>query len=125
MKYFFYAAGAVILLILTLTAINFVTKPAALANKTFQTDNIIFNYERFYDVSAAYDSRTAQITQFKSDLAAATNPDEQGRIKMELGAVQQTCRDLATQYNADSQKINREIFKSNDLPERLDLVACN
>lgn len=100
------------------------TAPSRVINKTLQTDNIIFNYERFFDVSANFTSRVAQIKQYKDFLATETEQSEKVRLRTEMAAMQQSCRELATKYNADSQKMNRSLFKDKDLPYTLNTSEC-
>lgn len=101
-----------------------VTAPSRVINKTLQTDNIIFNYERFFDVNANFTSRIAQIKQYKEFLATETDPSEKIRLRTEMAAMQQSCRELTTKYNADSQKMNRSLFKDKDLPYTLNTTEC-
>jgi len=98
--------------------------PSRVINKTLQTDNIIFNYERFFDVNANFTSRVAQVKQYKDFLATETDPSEKVRLRTEMAAMQQSCRELATKYNADSQKMNRSLFKDKDLPYTLNTTDC-
>ena len=100
------------------------TAPSRVINKTLQTDNIIFNYERFFDVNASFTSRSAQVKQYKEFLATETDPREKIRLRTEMAAMQQSCRELATKYNADSQKMNRSVFKDSDLPYTLNIAEC-
>ena len=100
------------------------TAPSRVVNKTLQTDNIIFNYERFFDVNANFTSRVAQVKQYKEFLATETDPSEKIRLRTEMAAMQQSCRELATKYNADSQKMNRSLFKDKDLPYTLNISEC-
>lgn len=100
------------------------TAPGRVINKTLQTDNIIFNYERFFDVNAQYTSRVAQINEYKPVLAGEADPAEKARLRTELSAMKQSCRELANGYNADAQKLNRSLFRDNKLPEQLDVTAC-
>lgn len=100
------------------------TAPGRVINKTLQTDNIIFNYERFFDVNANYTARVAQIDEYKPVLAGETDPAEKARLRTELSAMKQSCRELANGYNADAQKLNRSLFRDSKLPEQLDVTAC-
>lgn len=100
------------------------TAPGRVINKTLQTDNIIFNYERFFDVNANYTARVAQIKEHKPILEAETDAAEKTRLRVELSAMKQSCRELANGYNADAQKLNRSLFRDNKLPEQLDVTAC-
>lgn len=107
------------------TAVTTATAPSRVINKTLETNNIIFNYEAFFDLKQKYDVRTVQIVDKQATLARATDPFEVSRLQTELDALKYACRDLATRYNSDSVKINRGIFKSNDLPHTLDMTNCS
>lgn len=100
------------------------TAPAKIISRTMDPANIIHNYEWFYDVNAQYQARTAQIASYAGEVGAATDTGERARLRTEVGAMQQSCRDLATQYNANSQKMNREIFKGWSLPGELEIATC-
>ena len=101
-----------------------VTAPSRVINKTLQTDNIITKYEWYYDNKAAYDARLAQVQQFATLFAGETDKGEKRRLRIELSAMQQTCRELAQQYNVNSQKMNQKIFKGWSLPATLSAAAC-
>lgn len=101
------------------------TAPGRVIQKTMETDNIVFNYERFYDVSANYDARLGQVKETAAAIKLEQDPAEKQRMRVELSAQRASCRALASAYNADSQKINRSIFKSNGLPAELSLEDCN
>lgn len=97
------------------------------ANQTLQADNIIFNYEMFYDVSEQFKARTADIATHDELVATAKAEDDKvelRRLRMEFAALKSVCRQMASSYNADSQKINRRIFKDNNLPHTLNLSDC-
>lgn len=98
--------------------------PSRVINRTLQTENIIFNYERFFDVNASFTSRVAQVNQYKDFLASETDPTEKINLRTEMAAMQQSCRELATSYNADSQKMNRSLFRDSDLPYTLNISEC-
>lgn len=99
------------------------TAPGRVVTKTLQTDNIIQNYEWFYDVNAQFESRLGQIKAHSKLLANADNK-EKSMLAIELSTMQQSCRDLATKYNANSQKMNTAVFKSNNLPPTLSTTDC-
>lgn len=101
-----------------------VTAPSRVVNKTLQTNNIIFNYERFFDMNANFTSRVAQIKQYKEFFDTETNSVEKINLRTEMAAMQQSCRELATKYNADSEKLNRSLFKDKDLPYTLNIAEC-
>jgi hypothetical protein len=101
-----------------------VSAPGRVVNKTLQTNNIVFNYERFFDINANFITRVAQVKQYKEFLASETDSVEKINLRTELAAIQQSCRELATKYNADSQKMNRSLFKDKDLPYTLSISSC-
>ena len=101
------------------------TAPGRVINKTLETNNIIQSYEWFYDVNAAYIARLNQVNQYKTMMSEESDRDERYRLRTELAAMQQTCRDLATKYNANSEKVNKSIFKGWSLPEALSHTNCN
>ena len=100
------------------------TAPGRVVNKTLGTDNIISSYEWFYDTNAQFDSRRGQIKAHAALTTAEEDAKERARLNIELGAIRQSCRDLATKYNANSEKANKSIFKSHGLPELLKLNDC-
>ncbi len=100
------------------------TAPSRVITKTMQTENIIQSYEWFYDVNAAYDSRVSQIQTHRGIMGEETDKAERRHLRIELGAMEQTCRDLATKYNANSQKMNKQIFKGWTLPDILNMQSC-
>lgn len=100
------------------------TAPGSVINKTLQTDNIIHNYEWFFDVNAQFNARRGQIATHSKMLAAEKDAAERSRLNIELAAMRQSCRDLATKYTANSDKANRSLFKSRGLPETLSINDC-
>lgn len=100
------------------------TAPARVVSRTMQTDNIINNYEWFHDVNAQYKTRRAQISEFQKRIDGEQDAREKSRLNMELSAMRQTCRDLATRYNANAIKSNRSIFMGKEAPESLNMEGC-
>jgi hypothetical protein len=104
--------------------INIASQPARIVSKTLDADNVINNYEWFHDANANYVTRSAQVSQFKKLLAAETDAVEKTRLRIDMAAMQSSCRDLANKYNANSAKANRGIFRGTSLPENLNSGAC-
>lgn len=100
------------------------TAPGRVVKKTLDTNNIIQSYEWFYDVNAAFNARVNQVKQFKSLFNNEPDSSEKNRLRIELTAIQQTCRELATKYNANSEKMNKSIFKGWSLPKKLLINNC-
>lgn len=106
------------------TASTVASAPGRVIQKTLETNNIIQSYEWYYDTNAAYDARLGQVRQFKNLFSTETDKEEKTRIRIEMAAMQQTCRSLAAKYNANSRKMNKSIFKGWDLPELLNINNC-
>lgn len=107
------------------TATTVATAPGRVINRTLETDNIINNYEWFHDANAAYKTRVSQIQDFRSMLKETSNEQEKNRIRTDVAAIRQSCRDLATKYNANATKSNRSIFMGRETPETLSMEACD
>ena len=100
------------------------TAPGRVISKTLETNNILTNYEMFHDESQNFSARVAQLTEQRGFLDKEADPAERSRLRMELAAQQQSCRELAADYNANSQKLNRSLFKDRGLPAALDAGQC-
>jgi hypothetical protein len=101
-----------------------VSAPGRVITKTLETNNIVYNYEYFYDVNASDQSRAGQIKQYKVFADEESDPVEKVRLRTEQGAMQQSCRELVAEYNANSAKANRSIFKGGNLPTQLEPQTC-
>jgi len=105
---------------------NVAKAPAEIINKTINADNILHNYEWFYDYNAQYNSRIGQIQSQQTLMMYGALPvAERQRMIIDIQGMKHSCRELATQYNANSKKLNRSLFKSNSLPYELSMEACN
>lgn len=98
--------------------------PANVARETLRTHNIINNYEWFHDAAGQFTARTRQVAERRGWLEAETNVAEKIRLRTELGAISQACRDLVAQYNANATKSNRSLFMGRDVPINLDAGLC-
>jgi hypothetical protein len=105
------------------TAADVATAPARVVSDSVRTGNIVGNYEAFFDLKAGYDSRLVQVKSLKTQLSTETGEDRR-YTQIDLQGAQQSCRDAALKYNADSQKLNRGAFKSAGLPSTLDVTSC-
>lgn len=105
------------------TVASVATAPGRVVSKTLETGNVIASYERFRDLNAVFTARVAQVRQEKTFLEAETDPVERRRLRVEMAAVQQSCRDIAARYAADASKMNRAIFRA-DAPESLNPTLC-
>ena len=100
------------------------TAPGRVVNRTMTTDNIITSYEWFYDADGSFKARAAQVAATKALLAGETDADEIRRLKVELAGQQQSCREIATDYNARSAETNHAIFKGREAPISLSISDC-
>lgn len=126
---------AVVLGTVAIVAIKIFLFPVAVMNtaansakgvidKTLDSSNVIHKYEWFHDVNASRDARLGQIKAHHTLLADEADKKERSRLNMEVAAMQQSCRDLSTQYNANSEKVNVSIFKGSSLPASLNINDC-
>jgi len=101
-----------------------VTAPSRVITKTLQTDNIIQNYEWFFDVHAGFISKEAQVRQYSEMYSTESDASEKRKLRIEMTAIQNVCRSLVTKYNANSEKMNTSVFKGWDLPSKLNINNC-
>lgn len=107
------------------TAATVATAPGRVVTKTLQTDNIIASYEFFHDANNQFIARVGQVKAFKKISADPTTDSmEKNRLRIELAAIQQSCRDLAGKYNSNSAKVNKSIFRGGSAPETLNIAEC-
>lgn len=147
MKNYLKTWWAVLLLVLAVGGIVFaisvgalVTKPATSAvstasgviDKTLNADNALFNYENFHDLYRKTEQQVANIRSSQQAIDrlketygadAAIWPKD---VRSELAHLTQTLdghkmqyERLVSEYNANSSKINRSLFKGTSLPSEL------
>lgn len=117
--------GALVVFLPTLlVGISILNKPAALVSKATDTTKMLQNYEWFYEAANNFNARTKQVTSYKTLLTEETDKAEKSRLRIDLSAVQQSCRELASKYEAQSGKIHVGYLKSNSLPESLNAKEC-
>ncbi len=116
--------GALVVFALFAVGVLFsvVTAPGRVVTETLGTNNIITSYEFFRDANEQVKSRTAQIAAHKK-FTDGGDKMEANRIRIELAAMQQSCRDLVAKYNANASKANKAIFRG-DAPASLNLSTC-
>lgn len=127
-KGIFLGIAALIGVVAIVPVVSIVTQPlrsaAGVTSRTFDSGNMIRTYELFHDRHQGYLARLRQIADTERMLAAESSGDERFRLRVELGAQRQSCRDLASAYNADAAKTNRVIFQGREAPESLSLERC-
>ncbi len=113
------------------TGISVLLQPAKVAQKTFDADNMIGNYEWFhqqYEDVKAFDARLVAATAAKTAFEQSAGPrdswkfderQEWNRLNtIVLGLTGQRAS-MVAEYNARTAMANRNIFRSGDLPETL------
>lgn len=104
--------------------VSLLSQPGRVISKTFDAGNMINNYEFFYDANNQVKARVGQIQGHKSIIADNSDASEKTRLRIELGAMQQSCRDLVGKYNSNATKANRSIFKGSAAPDSLNPTIC-
>lgn len=115
--------------VVAVSACSIVTAPvrsaAGIVNRTLDADNAIATYERFHDRWRGYEARIGQIRDTQRTIAGETDRVELQRLRIELNAQRQSCREIAAGYNADATKTNRSIFQGREAPATLNMEACS
>lgn len=127
-KGIFLGVAALIGIVAVVPVISIVTQPvrsaAGVASRTFDSGNMIRTYELFHDRHQGYQARLRQIADTERMLAAETDNGERVRLRVELAAQRMSCREIASAYNADAAKTNREIFRGREAPVELEMGRC-
>lgn len=92
-------------------------------SRTLDPDNVIATYEGFHDRWKAFGARKEQIRSYQVVIDSSTGASKTTAL-VEQQAMMQSCRDIAARYNADSAKINRNIFKGKSAPAELNSGEC-
>lgn len=134
----------ILFLVIAVATVTFVTFSLEYANKvaksgeevveqTIDTDNVLYNYENFKDL---YNEAKAQVAKIES-----AEEQKQGLkethgepkefpedIRKELADLNENIagfekqyQSIVKQYNSDSSKLNRNLFKDDNLPAELPL----
>ncbi|MDD5651585.1 MAG: hypothetical protein PHF86_14415 [Candidatus Nanoarchaeia archaeon] len=79
-----------------------------LATKVINSENIIYNYQWFYD-------------QYNIILAQKANIDIIDNDSIELSGMKMVLNNTIAEYNSKSKQINRNLWKASDLPYQIKL----
>lgn len=108
--------------------LNVATQPMRTAgkviNRTLDPNNVIAKYEWFHDAHGQYLARVNQIASTRQMHTEEKDPAEKQRLRIELSAQRQSCRDIVTRYNANSIKTNVSIFQGREAPSSLNIQTC-
>jgi len=111
--------------------VGMLSQPARVLERTFDADNMIANYEWFKQTHQDYLATQNQIviaknkcTQFKSDAGdrntwSFEDKTEYSRLNSVVQGLENHVLSLVSTYNARSAMMNRNLFKSKDLPYKL------
>jgi len=105
-----------------------------IVDKTLNADNVLFNYEQFHDLYQGAKQQAVNITNSKNQISTfkETYGEDASKytkdVRNDLSFQQQNLEGYLLQYqkivsefNSNSQKLNRELFKSKELPYQLPL----
>ena len=127
-KWLLWIIGVVVVFSILFSILGVVGKvastPGRVLNKTLETENVITQYEFYYDTFTSYQSRSKQIAEFVDRIRDEEDKVEARFLRTELSGQRQSCRDMVAKYNSNSQKLTTKLFKGWDLPQRLDLNTC-
>ena len=100
--------------------------------KTFQPENVIFNYEFFYDQYNGYiklqnmlktaEKQELDFLAISGDVISKwTDAEvfEYQRIQQHIVGIKNQIDECVSKYNSESSKINVKIFKDKNLPHKL------
>ena len=103
-----------------------------IVQKTLSADNVLQNYEWFKQQYSDYEAINIKIKQadtsyqtFKRELPKERKDwtfedrNELSRLSSIVDGLRYQKNDIVSTYNARSKMLNRELFKTNDLPEKL------
>lgn len=143
MSFFWVILGPIVLVIVVVGSIGFVlnvaSQPARIINKTMDADNVLYNYEWFKqqyndvltkhkqikDAKAAVERYSDELGPRRSEdgkrLWAREETIEYDRLNSIAIGLEQERDSMVSEYNARSQMANRSIFKTGELPEKIDL----
>ncbi len=120
--------GIGLVAVVGVSAVQLATAPmrsaTGVVERTLDPNNVIATYERFHDRWKGYEARLRQIAETERNINAETDPRERQRLRVDLGAQRQSCREIAAGYNADAAKTNRSIFQGREAPATLDMERC-
>jgi hypothetical protein len=139
MKAFLIAVGVMALFAATLVVCetchvtgSVVDSANGVLDKTLDPNNVIYNYEFFKQSYQDIQALTAKIidaqkavSSFDSQFQSRKEMDREDKLESErlhaiLTGLQQERQTEVAQYNARASEANRNIFKSNDVPNHIE-----
>lgn len=144
-KWYFGLLGILILLMIVGTIFRFLVFPLfvvqkvqdsaeKVVSKTLDSDNVLFNYENFKDLYNGAKQQVANIKKAKKsmdDLKSLYGEDaknwtkdvrqQQAFLQENVDGYSMQYQNIASRYNSDSKKLNRNLFKDKELPYEIPL----
>lgn len=94
-----------------------------ISRKTLDADNVIYNYEHFFDLHAQAKNGVQAANTAGMGMKMVKGDEALNNKVTEFNGAINYTRTVVEQYNADSKKINRTLFKDWRLPASLDLTV--
>lgn len=103
----------------------------AVAERTFNADNMIYNYEWFHARQADFDTAVQQADTKQHELEAfmqsagprntwdLNSQREERQLNVELSGLRQQAISIANEYNSHVGMANRDVFREHTLPDHL------
>lgn len=98
-------------------ALNLLSQPARVVQRTFDADNMIYNYEWFRQQFQDVQAMDRRIADFEAERASATG-SEKDRIASIVMGLRSKRNQMVADYNARGQMANRSIFTAG-LPSQI------
>lgn len=121
MKLFFSIFGIIIGLIISFSALRYCGNAADTMHKEFSASALLKKYEYFKDLSAAIDSKRADLNAYKANLQDYKITDKDSRFyyeqsKAEAMGILMMHNNLVAEYNAGMSKFNYAFCNVGTLP---------
>ena len=132
MKKFLISLSTIVGIVIIYLIFVFVGNAGKVVSKTLDADNVIYNYEYFYNKYESYNSINKKIDNAGESLTdfIASLPDNKEDWMYEdrqilaqkrsiLRGLEAQKADIIKDYNSHSDMKNRSLFKDNNLPDKL------
>lgn len=140
-RWIWWGVGIVLMLLLGGWVIRIAAFPVnqatRVAERTFNADNMIRQYEWFKQqnqdiiaIDAQLAARRAAVADFETSAGPRADwrfddRQEWGRLTSVVRGLEGQRTQMVAEYNARAEMMNRDIFRTRDLPERIDQLETN
>jgi len=116
-------------------AVNVIFKPAEILSNVTNADRALYNYEYFHNKSQSYKAikvkvaiATKSVTRFNTEAGPRAewsyeDKTEYARLNTIADGLLYQCNDIVADYNAKTEQVTRNIFKTDSTPYKLQ--ECN